>query len=107
MSLGSPLSLARGKRGLALGLAVVVAALLAGWGATAWLAPTPVAPQRAAVLDRKAIETLDLSTFQKKGTVLVGETTTPAGVRLRLVIDARTHQLVGMRVIEAPETPAR
>lgn len=107
MSFDRPLSLARGKRGLSLVLAILAAALIAGWAATLWLAPAPGAPQRTAGLDRRAIEQLDLSTFQKKGSVLVGETTTPSGARLRLVIDARTHELVGLRVIDAPEARAR
>ena len=107
MPFDSSVSLARSKRGLLLGAGLLCAALGAAWLATGWLA-TPTKPKAglSTPLDRAAIARLDLSGFQKKGTLLIGETTTPSGARLRLVLDARTHELVGMRVIE-DETPTK
>lgn len=103
MPFDTSLSLARSKRGLLLGAGLLIAALGAGWLATTWLATPPAKPQVTAHagLDRAAIERLDLSGFQKKGTLLIGETIAPNGARLRLVLDARTHELIGMRVVEA------
>lgn len=108
MPLHSSLSLARSKRGLLLGVALLGAALGAGWLATSWLVAPTTKPKASlsTPLDRAAIARLDLSNFQRKGTLLIGEATAPSGARLRLVLDARTHELVGMRVIEG-ETPAK
>lgn len=102
MPFDTSLSLVRGKRGLLLAAALLAVALGAGWAATAWLASpaSPVVASVGAGLDRSALRNLDLSTFQKRGTLLIGETTAPSGARLRLVLDARTHELVGMRVVE-------
>ena len=96
---------ARGKRGLALGLGILVLALGAAWFAGAQLQPTPdTAPDKLtkarAGLDRTTLAKLDLSTFQRRGALLVGEVTTTAGVRLRVVMDANTREVVGLRVVE-------
>lgn len=43
----------------------------------------------------------DLSGFQRRGNTLVGETVTTGGTRMRLVIDARTHALIGLRKLDS------
>lgn len=47
----------------------------------------------------------ELSGFQRKGNTLVGEVKTREGAVLRLVFDARSHVLIGMRVLD-PASPA-
>lgn len=47
----------------------------------------------------------ELSGFQRKGNTLVGEVKTREGAVLRLVFDARSHALIGMRVLD-PAAPA-
>lgn len=47
----------------------------------------------------------ELSGFQRKGNTLVGEVKTREGAVLRLVFDARSHALIGMRVLD-PAGPA-
>ena len=96
---------ARSRRGLVLGLGILVLALGAAWFASAQLQPiAESAPDKMTktrpALDRATLAKLDLSTFQRRGALLVGEITTPAGVRLRLVMDANTRELVGLRVVE-------
>jgi hypothetical protein len=108
----SLLRAARGKRGLVLGVGILLAALLGAWYASAQLkpgaSPAPEKPgQMRAGLDRATLDTLDLSTFQRRGTLLVGEVTTPAGVRLRLVLDATSRELVGLRVVETEAGASR
>jgi hypothetical protein len=103
---------ARGKRGLALGLGILMAALGGGWLASTRLQPAPAPAaekpvQTRAGLDRATLDHLDLSSFQRRGALLVGDVTTPAGVRLRLVMDANTRELVGMRVIETEAGTAK
>ena len=94
-----------GKRGLTLGLGILILALGAAWFASSQLQPTPE-PARdkqakaRAGLDRATLAKLDLSTFQRRGALLVGEVTTAAGVRLRVVMDANTREVVGLRVLE-------
>ena len=44
----------------------------------------------------------ELSGFQRKGNTLVGEVKTREGAVLRLVFDARSHVLIGMRVLDPP-----
>jgi hypothetical protein len=102
MPFEASLSQVRGKRGLLLAAGLLAAALGAGWAATFWLANTATPPQAntSKGFDRTLLNNLDLSTFQKRGTLLIGETTAPSGARLRLVLDARTHELIGMRVVE-------
>lgn len=94
---------ARGKRGLVLGLGIVLLSLGTAWFASSQLQPAPArtpAETAGSGLDRAALAKLDLSTFQRRGNLLVGQITTPAGVRLRLVMDANTRALVGLRVVE-------
>lgn len=94
-----------GKRGFALGLGILLLALGAAWFAGTQLEPTRDTTQdkptkARAGLDRATLATLDLSTFQRRGALLVGEVTTAAGVRLRVVMDANTREVVGLRVVE-------
>ncbi len=99
---------ARGKRNLLIGAGIVAAALVAGGLASAWVAALAVKPgaNPGAGLEGTSLEHLDLSRFQQRGNLLVGETTAPSGARLRLVLDARSRQLVGLRVI-TEEGPGR
>jgi hypothetical protein len=97
---------------LALGLLLGASGI--GYLATSQLQPAPAKPavpsvsettsQRSTLekagLDKASLAALDVSGFQRRGNFLVGETTTRAGVRLRLVLDARSHDLVGLRVVE-------
>ena len=46
---------------------------------------------------------ISLADLQRRGNSLVGEIRTQDGAVTRLVLDARTHALIGMRVIHAAE----
>lgn len=63
------------------------------------LAPQPPEPQATADLNQ-------LSGFQRRGNSLVGEVVTRDGTAMRLVFDARTQALIGLRVLaRAPSIP--
>lgn len=51
-------------------------------------------------------ELANLAGFQRRGNSLVGEVRTREGVTMRLVLDARTHTLIGVKVLEAAEAQA-
>jgi hypothetical protein len=56
---------------------------------------------------RAAIDLPQLSGFQKRGNALIGEVRTRDGTMLRLVFDARTQALIGLKVLATtPEGPA-
>lgn len=64
------------------------------------LAPKSQEPQATADLTQ-------LNGFQRRGNSLVGEVVTRDGTAMRLVFDARTQTLIGLRVLShAPVTPA-
>jgi len=73
---------------------------------TATLLPAPhIHVAGLAKAGKNATDGVDLSGFQRRGNTLVGEIKTRDGTPMRLVFDARTHALIGMRVLE-PSTPA-
>jgi hypothetical protein len=51
--------------------------------------------------------TMNLAGFQRRGNSLVGEVKTRDGAVVRLVFDARTHTLIGLRVLDPVEQPPR
>lgn len=57
---------------------------------------------------KTSVELANLAGFQRRGNSLVGEVKTRDGATMRLVFDARTHALIGLRVLDpAPETAPR
>lgn len=61
-----------------------------------------------AVEGKSSVELANLAGFQRRGNSLVGEVKTRDGATMRLVFDARTHALIGLRVLDpAPEAAPR
>lgn len=56
---------------------------------------------------KTSVELANLAGFQRRGNSLVGEVKTRDGTTMRLVFDARTHTLIGLRVLEASAEPVR
>lgn len=46
---------------------------------------------------------INAADLQRRGNSLVGEVKTRNGAVMRLVLDARTHALIGLRVLDAPK----
>jgi hypothetical protein len=55
---------------------------------------------------KSATSPSELHGFQRRGNTLVGEVRSREGAALRLVFDARTHALIGMRVLDPGPEPA-
>lgn len=51
-------------------------------------------------VDKTSAELSNLAGFQRRGNSLVGEVKTRDGAVMRLVFDARTHTLIGLRVLD-------
>ncbi|KAF0229500.1 MAG: hypothetical protein FD175_1838 [Beijerinckiaceae bacterium] len=51
-------------------------------------------------------ELTTMAGFQRRGNSLVGEVKTRDGAVMRLVFDARTHTLIGLRVLDPAENPS-
>lgn len=72
----------------------------------AGLALSPPKNESRADTYKATAKLADLASFQRRGNSLVGEVTTREGAVMRLVFDARTHTLIGFRVLDAlPNRP--
>jgi len=60
-----------------------------------------------AVEGKTSAELANLAGFQRRGNSLVGEVKTRDGATMRLVFDARTHTLIGLRVLDTAAESAR
>ena len=56
---------------------------------------------------KTSTELANLAGFQRRGNTLVGEVRTREGATMRLVFDARTHTLIGFRIMDQAETTPR
>lgn len=91
-------------------LSAVLVAALAAAGTSALIAANPLekaaspAPASTALRPANVAPVsqppLMLPGFQRRGPLLTGEVTTLDGSTLRLVIDTRTHSIVGYRLVE-------
>ncbi len=71
------------------------------------LALSSLASEARPAADRTVAELTTIGGFQRRGTSLVGEVTTRDGAVMRLVFDARTHTLIGLRVVDGAEARPR
>lgn len=96
-------------------LVAILAAAVASAALSAYLALSPV--ERVSVAPVPALDSvsrpvtpsqppLALPGFQRRGPLLTGEVRTSDGSTLRLVIDSRSHAIVGYRLVEGPQSAA-
>jgi hypothetical protein len=104
------------RPGLWLSLVLAGAVLIAGGSLFFLLRPSEpgaLPPQIAASLEAASRPgapsqpPLVLPGFQRRGPLLTGEVKTGDGSTLRLVIDSRSHAIVGYRIIEPPASQNR
>lgn len=107
-----------GRTGLWLTTVLALALAAAGTGAFVASAPEEratgtlpaISADRAANVTAATQPPLVLPGFQRRGPLLTGEVKTQDGSTLRLVIDTRSHAIIGYRLVEptvAASNPAR
>lgn len=97
-----------GRTGLWLTSVLALALAAAGTGAfvasspeeKAAIATPAVSPDKAAHVSAATQPPLALPGFQRRGPLLTGEVKTQDGSTLRLVIDTRSHAIIGYRLVE-------
>lgn len=81
-------------------VASAASALVAASQSRTGLGGANLVPAPAAIEAQIPRDLAGLSGFQRRGNALIGDVCTRSGTMLRLVFDARSHALIGLKIVE-------